>query len=81
MIFYQILTKFDQIWTIYIKNHQIHVKKFQGRHFPREKSPCGNVNTSHRGWGGGYWGIGVWGYWGGYWGKNNELINQLLNAY
>jgi len=29
MIFYQILTKFDQILTISVKNHQIHVKKIQ----------------------------------------------------
>ena len=35
--FDQILTKSDQILTIYVKNHQIHVKKIQGRHFLRKK--------------------------------------------
>ena len=32
---------FDQILTIYVKNHQIHVENFQGRHFLRKKSPAG----------------------------------------
>ena len=42
-------TKFEQILTIYVKNHQMHVENFQGRHFLRKRSPCGNANTSHRG--------------------------------
>ena len=41
MNFDQILTKSDQILIIYVKNHQIHVKKIQGRHFPRKKNPAG----------------------------------------
>ena len=49
LIFDKILTKSDQILIIYVKNHQIHVEIFQGRHFLRKKSPCGNANTPHRG--------------------------------
>ena len=41
MKFEQVLIKFDQIYTIYVKHHQIHVKKIQGRHFLRKKSPAG----------------------------------------
>ena len=41
MIFDKILTKFAQILTIYVKNHQIHVENFQGRHFLRKKNPAG----------------------------------------
>ena len=41
MIFDEILTKFEQILTIYVKNHQMHVKKIQGRHFLRKKNPAG----------------------------------------
>ena len=39
VIFDQILTKFVKILIIYVKNHQIHVKKIQGRHFLRKKKP------------------------------------------
>ena len=54
MIFDQILTKSEQIFTIYVNNHEIHVKKNQKCHFlkikkiQRQKSPR-------------IWGIGVWG--------------------
>ena len=41
MNFDQILTKSDQILTIYVKNHQIHVEKIQGGHFLRKKNPAG----------------------------------------
>ena len=41
MFFYKILTNFDQILIIYIKNHQIHVEKIQERHFPRKKKTVG----------------------------------------
>ena len=41
MNFDQILIKFDQTLTIYVKNHQIHVEHFQGRHFLRKKTPAG----------------------------------------
>ena len=41
MSFDQILTKSDQLLTIYVKIHEIHVKKIQGRHFLREKKPAG----------------------------------------
>ena len=37
MNFDQILTKSDQILTISVKIHQMHVEKFQGRHFLRQK--------------------------------------------
>ena len=37
MNFDEILTKFDQILTIYVKNHQVHVKKIQERHFLKIK--------------------------------------------
>ena len=41
MIFDQILSKFNQILTIHVKKHQIHVENFQGRHFLRKKAPAG----------------------------------------
>ena len=37
----QILTKSNQILTIYVKNHKIHVEKIQGRHFSENKAPAG----------------------------------------
>ena len=40
MDFGQILTKSDKILTIYVKNHQIHIENFQGRHFLRKKIPA-----------------------------------------
>ena len=33
MNFDQMLTKSDQMLTMYVKNHEIHVKKIQERHF------------------------------------------------
>ena len=83
MIFDQILTESDQILIIYIKFTKYMSKIPRDVIFSEKKSPCGNANTPHRGWGGGvlgYWGgIGVLG--AGYWGKKiiNELI-LLLNA-
>ena len=41
MNFDQIFAKSDQILTIHVKNNQIHVGNFQGRHFLRKKSPAG----------------------------------------
>ena len=37
MSFDQILLKSDQIFNIYVNNHQMHVENFQGRHFPEKK--------------------------------------------
>ena len=59
--FNQILTKFDQIWIIYVKNHSIHVKKIKERHFLEiKKSPTSKITQDSGG--------GVLGYWGDYWG-------------
>ena len=50
MICDQILTKSDQILTIYVKNHSIHVENFQERHFLEIKKS--NVkNHTGFGWG------------------------------
>ena len=46
----KILTKYDQILTIYVKNHSIHVNKIQERHFLEIKKS--NVkNHTGFGWG------------------------------
>ena len=50
MNFDQILTKSEQILLIYVKNHSIHVKKIQERHFLEIKKS--NVkNLTGFGWG------------------------------
>ena len=41
MYFDHIFMNFEQILTIYVKNHQIHVEQIQGHHFLRKKSPAG----------------------------------------
>ena len=66
MNFDQILTKFDKILIIYVKNQQMHVDNIQGRHFLRKKNPCGmythrtgvGVGGGIRVLGGGDWAIG-----------------------
>ena len=57
MKFDQILTKFDQIFTIYVKKHKMHVDNFQECNFLKLKKS--NVKN-HPGFEGvlGYWGIG-----------------------
>ena len=74
MNFDQILTKPDQILTIYVKNRQIHVKQIQECHFlkikkiqrqqsPRKKKSKSKINQD----------LGYWGIWEGngvYWGGN-----------
>ena len=67
MNFDQILTKSDQILTIYVKNHQIHVKQIQECHFLKiKKNPTLQINQD-------LGEIGVLGY---IWGCiRGELIN------
>ena len=48
MNFDQILTKSDQILTIYVKNHAIHVENFQERHVLEIKK---NNVKNHTGFG------------------------------
>ena len=67
MNFAQILIIFCQILTIYVKNHKMHVKKNQERHFLKittkknnvkkhpEKNPTSKINQD----------LGYWGYWAG----------------
>ena len=50
MIFDQILTKYDQLFIIYIKKHSIHVKQIQERHFLEIKKSNVNNHTGFR-WG------------------------------
>ena len=54
MIVAQILTKFDQILIMYVKNHEIHVKKFEERHFLQIKIIQRQKSSR-------IWGIGVLG--------------------
>ena len=57
MNFDQILTKFNQILTIYAKNCQIHVKKKSEMSFSQNnKNPTSKINQDF--WGLGYWGMG-----------------------
>ena len=51
MIFYQILTKSDQIFTIYVKNREIHVENVQEHHFLEIKKTNAKNHTG-LGWGG-----------------------------
>ena len=65
MNFDQILTKFGQTLTIYVKIHQIHVNTNQKCHVlkiqknQRQKSPRKKINVKNQP------GFGVLGYWGG----------------
>ena len=75
MNFDQILTKSDQILTIYVKNHSIHVENVQERHFLKikqstskiiqKKNPSSKINHDFGYWGIGGGGGGELGYWGG----------------
>ena len=47
MIFDQILTKFDQILTVYVKNHKINVEKNQKCHFLKIKKTSTSTITQN----------------------------------
>ena len=69
------MTKSDKQITIYIKNHQIHVKKNQECHVLKiaksnvKNHPEQKFNVKNQP------GFGVLGVWGGNWGMGGELIN------
>ena len=42
-------SNFGKIWLKNVPNDQMHVKKIQGRHFPRKKSPCGALHNIAQG--------------------------------
>ena len=67
MNFDQIFVKSDNILTIYVKNHSMHVNKIQERHFSKSKNPTSRITQDL---GGGDWGIGegIGVYIGGDWG-------------
>ena len=70
MNFDQIFTKSDQILTIYDKNDQMHVEKFQECHFLKIKKSNVNNHPENKSNVKNQPGFGVWGEKMGYWEGN-----------